>query len=229
MTEATLSISFLDEECEIAPGTEFAFGRDADLIIDTSKFLHRRLGVFRYLSGTWWLSNVGSAIGIDVVDMNSPSRLSIAPGAGTPLPFTDCKLVFKAGPTNYEITVSSPSAVPPPLLTDDGTGTTTVTALSARLNDEQRLLLVALAESRLRGEAHMDLPTNREVARSLGWTAAKFNRKLDNLCTKFDRLGVSGIKGDLGGLANTRRDRLVDYVVTAGIIDVADLPLLEDG
>lgn len=227
MTGANLLLSFLDEQREVTPDTEFAFGRDADLVVDTSKYLHRRLGVFRYLSGSWWLSNVGSAIGIDVVDMNSPSRLSIAPGAGTPLPFTDCKLVFKAGPTSYELTVKVPSAAPPPLMADDDTGATTVTALNARLNYEQKLLLVALAESRLRGQAQVELPTNRELAVNLGWTSTKFNRKLDNLCTKFERLGVSGLKGDLGELANSRRDRLVDYIVTAGIIETADLALLE--
>ena len=59
------------------------------------------------------------------------------------------------------------------------------------------------------------------------WTITKFNRKLDNLCTKFDRLGVRGIKGDLGGMALSRRERLINHVITARIVTVDDLAELE--
>ena len=41
-----------------------------------------------------------------------------------------------------------------------------------------------------------DLPTNRHVADRLGWTITKFNRKLDTLCVKFEKLGVAGLRGE---------------------------------
>ena len=56
----------------------------------------------------------------------------------------------------------------------------------------------------------------------------KFNRKLDNLCARFDRLGVPGLKGDVAGLASNRRERLVDHVITTGIIRPDDLQRLHD-
>src|SRR5918999_509016 len=64
------------------------------------------------------------------------------------------------------------------------------------LTDEQRLLLLALAEGTLRDPHNNDeLPTNRAVARRLGWSITKFNRKLDNLCNRFTKLGVGGLRG----------------------------------
>lgn len=226
---ALLTVAFIDEVHHLSPDDSLSFGRDADLVIDTNRFLHRRLGAFRHIDGTWWLSNLGSSLPLDIIDTNSPSRLSLAPGASTPLPFVECRITFAAGQSSYELELEI-EADEPALSDDPGTdetGTVTVTASTATLNPEQRLLLVTLAERRLREGIAIELPTNREAAAKLGWTSTKFNRKLDNLCIKFDRLGVQGLKGDLGGLANARRERLIDYVVTVGIISPADLDLLE--
>ena len=85
---------------------------------------------------------------------------------------------------------------------------------------EQRLLLVALAEAQLRDpSAVLDLPTNRQIAASLGWTITKYNRKLDGLCVKFAAHGVSGLRGSTRSRATapaprrprSRRVRLADH------------------
>jgi hypothetical protein len=54
-----------------------------------------------------------------------------------------------------------------------------------------------------------------------------FNRKLDNVCDKLDKLGVAGLRGGRGKLATNRRARLVEYAVTTRLVGVEDLPLLD--
>jgi hypothetical protein len=90
--------------------------------------------------------------------------------------------------------------------------------------------MVALAEPMLRreGVSMNELPSSSAAARRLGWTMSKFNRKLDNVCDKLDRMGVQGLRGGAGKLATNRRARLVEYAVTSHVITRADLPILDD-
>ena len=62
----------------------------------------------------------------------------------------------------------------------------------------------------------------------LGWTLTAFNRKLDNVCDKLDRMGVQGLRGGPGQVATNRRARLVEYAVTSQDVTRADLALLDD-
>ena len=95
------------------------------------------------------------------------------------------------------------------------------------LTDEQRLLLLALAEPTLRDPHGTDeLPANRAAARRLGWSITKFNRKLDNLCSRFSKLGVGGLRGSVDQLATDRRRRLVEHAVESGLITAAQLDRL---
>ncbi len=225
-----LFVEFAGEERNLNPGDELTFGRDADLDIDTNPYLHRRLGLFRHESGGWWIHNTGSAISLEICDIDSPSRLSIAPGTQSPLPFMHSVARFQAGSMVYELNIERPNVKSDHSMAGEADGSPTITASQVPLNDEQRLLLVALGQRRLRDRAapRSALPTNREVADGLGWTITKFNRKLDNLCDKFRRLGVSGLKGDLGSLASNRRERLVDHAITVGLINRSDLSLLAE-
>ncbi len=224
-----LRLDFAGEIHELKPGKDFSFGRSADLEIDTNRYLHRRLGLFRWLGGTWWLFNVGSAIALEVCDLHTPSRLLIVPGARAPLPFTHSAIRFQAGRSTYELEVTTQAVGPNGLVIDTDHGTPTATASDIPLNDEQRLLLTALAQIRLTDRAAplSALPTNREVADQLGWTRTKFNRKLDYLCVKFGQLGVDGLKGDAATLAGNRRERLVDHVLMVGLVTADDLALLD--
>ncbi|MDQ3178720.1 MAG: hypothetical protein M3Q72_14450 [Actinomycetota bacterium] len=228
-----LLVEFAGEHRCVDPGDELTFGRSADLEIDDNRFLHRILGRFSCNEGTWWVHNVGRAIPLTVADARSPSFAKLTPGASMPLSFADARVSFEAGGAAYELCVemegmmgrdSEDDAV------DDGTDfEATHTASSLPLSDEQRLLLVALAEPKLRDPARdVELPTNRQLASSLGWTITKFNRKLDGLCRKYAAAGVKGLHGSSGELAKDRRGRLVEHVIHSRVISDEDLALLGD-
>lgn len=228
---AQLVVEFVGDERVLDPDEELTFGRAADLMIDENRYLHRVLGRFSYAKGTWWLTNLGSAIPLTVSDVAGPSFARVAPGSTIAMSFDSATIAFEAGGSNYELRVDvlGPTAggdVDERHL-DDHSDEVTTTASSLPLTDEQRLLLVALAEAQLLDPAStLDLPTNRQVAARLGWTLTKYNRKLDGLCRKFAAAGVAGLHGSSAALARDRRVRLVDHVVHAGVVTPADLPVL---
>ncbi len=82
---------------------------------------------------------------------------------------------------------------------------------------------------RREGTALSEIPSSAQAARRLGWALTRFNRKLDNVCDKLDRLGVSGLRGGPGAHATNRRARLVEYAVSSRLVTAADLPLLDLG
>lgn len=225
-----LTVELAGEITEIGHDEELTFGRDADLVVDTNPYLHRRLGTFQHRDGVWWLVNTGSAIPLEVCDAASASKMTVTSGNATALPYQRCIVRFQAGPSIYELAVDV-SAVPRlDVGTSDPAGPLTISAADIPLNIEQRQLLVALAEPRLRDRAapSSELPTNRQVAARLGWTITKLNRKLDHLCVKFERAGVRGLRGDMSGLASNRRERLIEHVLTTGVIGTDDLIALDD-
>ena len=71
------------------------------------------------------------------------------------------------------------------------------------------------------------LPSSAAAAARLGWPLTTFNRKLDNVCEKLDRIGVKGLRGGPGALATNRRARLVEYAVASRLVTADDLPLLD--
>lgn len=230
-TDGFLMIEFVGVLHDVVPGTEFTFGRSADLVVDDNPYLHRIVGRFVWSNDMWWLVNAGTSIALRLADTASPSYMKVAPGTHVPLSFKSARLSFEAGASNYELNISIRAvrdAVGGEAVDDDIDETeATTTAASLPLNAEQRLLLVALAAPSLREPGtEFDLPTNREVAASLGWTITKFNRKLDGLCRKYSSAGVSGLRGSSDLLARDRRLRLVEHVVTSGVVTDADLALL---
>jgi hypothetical protein len=164
---------------------------------------------------------------IEVVDRNSPSRLSLAPGATMALVFEEALLRFQAGPTGYELSVDVPLSPPEVTSVEHGEGTPTVTGSELSFTPDQLRCVLALAEPRLLDPSILDLPTNRAAAARLNWKLTKFNRKLDNVCTKVDRAGVSGLHGGAGAMATRRRERLVDFALSANLVTVDDLALLD--
>jgi hypothetical protein len=97
------------------------------------------------------------------------------------------------------------------------------------LTPSQKLLILSLAETRLRriGSGAVEVPSSSDAAARLGWSMTRFTRKLDNVCDKFDRIGVEGLRGGSDGYAVNRRVRLVEYAVTSLVVVAADLPLLD--
>ena len=227
MSAEHLIVEFLGEEYPVGREQAFSFGRAADLVVDDNRHLHRRLGQFDFADGMWWLHNVGSAVTIEVLDRNSPSRLTLAPGATMALVFEEAALRFQAGATSYELTVDVPLSPPPVELAIQGDGAPTVTGAELSFTPDQLRCVLALAEPRLRDPSVVEIPTNRAAAARLGWKLTKFNRKLDNVCTKVGRAGVSGLHGAAGALATRRRERLVEFAVAAGLVSAEDLALLD--
>jgi len=226
MTDANLYVDFIGEVTTVEPGAELTFGRQADLHVDDNRHLHRVLGRFWSRGDAWWLTNEGRAITIQIADADSRSSVQLAPGSEIALSFPNSILRFRAGITDYEITVRVPDRgaregddEDDPLDADDEGEGDTIALGDIMLTPEQRLLLLALGEATLRDPHSSDeLPTNRAVARRLGWSITKFNRKLDNLCDRFTKLGVGGLRGSVDQLATGRRRRLVEHAVESGLI-----------
>ena len=57
----------------------------------------------------------------------------------------------------------------------------------------------------------------------------KFNRKLDNVCEKLDRVGVRGLRGGrVAGAASNRRTALVEHAVSTLMVTAEDLYMLDE-
>jgi hypothetical protein len=222
-----VQIEFCGEWHGVTREAPFTIGRDADLVVDDNPFLHRRLLQVSWFDGFWLLSNIGSRLAVTVTDGAGRLQSWLAPGGRLPLVFGRTTVVFTAGPTTYELAVhaSEPAYASTDLLSYEGV--TTVGALS--LTDSQKLLILALAEPMLlfEGSGRGEIPTNSKAAERLGWALTRFNRKLDNVCDKLDRIGVQGMRGGVGSYATNRRIRLVEYAIAARLVTRSDLALLE--
>ena len=220
-----LQVEYCGEVRAIETSDELTFGRAGDVRIDDNRHLHRVLGRLWARGDQWWLSNEGSSISIQIADADSRSNVVLAPGSEIALSFPNSIVRFRAGITDYELTLSVPDREDDGEDDDEGEElwddefADTVALGDIVLTDEQRLLLLALAEPTLRDpHVKQDLPANRAVARRLGWSITKFNRKLDNLCNRFAKLGVGGLRGSIDQLATDRRRRLVDHAIDSGLI-----------
>ena len=230
MTEpqSPLKIEFCGEWYEVAHPNDFHIGRESDLVIDENPYLHRRFLRIYEDFGMWWLANVGNLLSATVTDATGQVQAWLAPGARLPIVFPQMQVLFSAGSTTYELTIHS---------ADDYYNTATATAGSGGqttiepvpLTTTQRLLVVSLAEHVLRQDSpgRGEIPSSAEAAARLHWSMTTFNRKLDNVCDKLDKIGVQGLRGGKGNLATNRRLRLVEYAVATRIVSKDDLYLLE--
>jgi hypothetical protein len=206
----------------------FTIGRDSDLTIDENPYLHRTFLTLSSEYGLWWLSNVGQLLAATVSDATGSVQAWVAPGAKLPLVFQQVQVIFSAGATTYEFAIHAEedfyNTSLTATVTDGGT-----TIMPVALTSTQRLLVLSLAERVLAQPAggRATVPTSAEAAARLGWSMTTFNRKLDNVCEKLDRLGVDGLRGGRGKLATNRRMRLVEYAVATRLVSSDDLPLLD--
>jgi hypothetical protein len=224
----TLTIDFCGETHPVVAGQTFSIGREGDLSVDDNPFLHRRFLVLTQQGDLWVLNNVGTQLTATVSDVSGHMEAFLAPGGSLPLAFDETFVSFTAGPTSYSLSItnSDPPFAGVPVQINES-GNTTIGA--TQLTPDQRRLVVALAEPRLRGDgkASVVLPSSSEAAERLGWTITKFNRKLDNVCQKLQRLGVRGLHGGPDRLASNRRTRLIEYAVATRLVTRADLALLD--
>ena len=218
-----LSVTFLGEHHVLEPSDDLCFGRRADLEVDDNPFMHRLVGRFVHRQGVWWLQNLGSKIRVELHDRDADTTLEAAPGQQVPVVASSFVVRFTAGPTTYEIDGSRSGGALVADAEGEVVGTATVDFAAVPLSAEQHLLIVALHESRLRLGR---IESNVTIANRLGWTATKFNRKLDVVCDKLTRAGVPGLKGHSGDLAEGRREVLLTHALQAGLVSSADLDLV---
>lgn len=231
-TQATppLRLEFAGEWRDVPADRAFVIGRVGDLEIDDNPYLHRHFLELQCRDGLWWLANVGMRLAATVSSAGGAVQSWLSPGARMPLVFERTVIVFTAGPVTYELSLHTEEA-PYEIshqVEESMSGETTV--MPARFTAMQKQLIVALAEPMLRreGVSMNELPSSTAAAKRLGWSMTKFNRKLDNVCDKLDRMGVQGLRGGPGKVATNRRARLVEYAVTSQVVTRADLPLLDD-
>ncbi len=220
----TLFLDLDGDERVVVEGSALTFGRDAELVVDAdNRYLHRVLGCFVSHGDIWFLQNLGRFIPLRVDDVDSASLVQIEPGDQVPIGFEEFVVTFRAGNSDYRI--SGALSEPTPLELGLVPASDTAEFGLASLNAEQRLLVLALGEGRLRGQSDwvVRMPANREVAHRLGWTITKFNRKLDYLCRRLAESGVDGAFGDAGDLATNRRQVLVEHAVARRLVTAADL------
>lgn len=225
---APVTVEFAGEYFRIEQGGRFTAGREGDLEIDDNPFLHRNFLEISENVGLWWLSNIGSRLTATVTDGSGGVLAWLAPGARLPLVFERTSVVFSAGPTTYELLVhASEPTFRATVRESESTGDSTIGAVP--LTESQKLLIVALAEPMLRrdGSGMSEIPTSAAAAARLGWTVTRFNRKLDNVCDKLDRIGVPGMRGGPRSVATNRRSRLVEHAITSRLITRDDLLLLD--
>ena len=223
-----LRLEFCGEWFTPSAEKSFGIGREADLVVDDNPYLHRRFLELEQRHGMWWVVNVGSRLSATICDEAGRFQGWLAPGAHLPIVFEVLLIRFTAGPTSYEMIVHLDDApFTPGTLSEVGDGETTLGRVV--LTEEQRLLVVALAEPSLRqeGSGRSRLPSSLEAAQRLDWPITKFNRKLDNVCQKLKRAGVRGLHGSPGQLASDRRARLVEYALGVRLVTRDDLEMLD--
>lgn len=222
-----LRLGFCGEWLDVPRERPYTIGRDADFLIDDNPYLHRRFIELRQQNEMWWIANTGGQLAATVSDDEGRFQAWLAPQAHLPLVFEALVVRFTAGPTSYEFSLHLDEAPYAPGATQgNDSGETTLGRVV--LTEEQRLLIVALAEPALRldGGGRSELPSSATAAARLGWPITKFNRKLDNVCQKLKRAGVRGLHGGPDRLASDRRARLVEYSLAVRLVSSADLELL---
>lgn len=228
-----LHIFFIDELTVAEPEDVITFGRSGDIEIDeANQYMHRVVGTFFSQDNVWWLANKSRHGQLTMV-ANTGKVTRLPPDAVSALSEANGLVRFDAGPTSYELGWTRPGQdplMPPVVDAQDEVAPADLTTQFGvvSLNDEQRLLLTALAERRLTDSTSdpADLPANASVAHRLGWSGKKLDRKLDYLCARLASEGVRGLRGEKGFEAVDRRARLVDHAISSGMVKLGDVELL---
>ncbi len=226
-----LHLFFIDELTVASPGDVVTFGRSGDIELDeANQYMHRIVGTFFDQDNVWWLANKSRHGNLTLVG-NTGRLTRLPPDAVAAINEPTGVVRFDAGPSTYELGWTLPGKDPlmPPVVDEDG-GVSVVTSQFGivPLNEEQRQLLAALSEACIRDStaSTADLPANAAVAHRLGWSSKKLDRKLDYLCARLSAEGVRGLRGEKGFEAIDRRSRLVEHVMSSGMITELDVDAL---
>ncbi|MGD9958031.1 hypothetical protein [Nocardioides sp.] len=228
--EPFLTLDFAGEIHRAEPGERLRVGRSGDVAIDDNPFLHRDFLVFEWANDMWWIHNVGARLAAYLTDERYLMRSTLAPGGRVPLTFPQTLVTFAAGETTYELRLTVPSVrydASGPDTHEAGTGQLTISP--GKFTESQLLAVLALAEPVLKrqGTGSGEIPSTQAAAGRLGWSAKRFDKKLENVCDKLSLAGVRGLRADRNGAAANRRRHLVEYAVSSRLVTPDDLPRLD--
>ncbi len=222
--EMELRVEFCGEIYRPDVAGDFYIGRTGDLVVDDNPLLHAKLLKLCFAGEFWWIQNVGQRLAAMLATPDGLLNAWLGPGAQLPMVNRELLVRFIAGATTYELNFYLDRL--PELWTgceggDDGSGEFN----GIEFSDEQRLLLLALVEpvinDRFKGVSSS--LSSAELARRLGWSIAKLNRKLDTVCEKFESMGVRGLHGAPDRLAANRKVRLIEHLLATQYFVPADL------
>ena len=223
-----LVVEYEDEERVVTQGQTFDIGREADLCLDHNPYLHRKFLRIGYEHDFWWISNIGSGLGATVYDRATGLQAWLGPSSRLPLVFSRVDVVFTAGPCTYRLALlNNEPRWQEGFMEVNTEGDTTVREVG--WTSAQKLAILALAEPMLMREGFgvVHIPSNAVAAQRIGWNVKRFEKKIDNVCAKLDKLGVDGMRGGVRQHASGRRARLVEWAISTGFVTEADLPLLD--
>jgi hypothetical protein len=203
---SSLAFVYCGERHVVGPDEEFTFGRSGDLSLDDNPILHRLLGVCFQSREFWWLANIGAQIPMHVEGETGTTSIALSPGGSLPLVLGDMLVRFCAGGTSYELRLE----VREQQGRDSGRE-------FVPLSVDQLLLLVALAEPRLREGPDAGLPASEELIGRFGWSATRLHRKLFDLWLRF-----------FPNLTDSAdfESNLADVAIASGFVTVDQLSLL---
>jgi hypothetical protein len=246
-TPDSMELEFCGERRRVGSGG-FRLGARADLNLDDPPALPDELLELRGADGLWYLRQTAGGAVVTLREASGAWGASLRVGRAVPVVFARQLLTIAADRGHYEVEVhlSNPVFLP----RDGGPGSagpldmpygmvwrgagpegTATERVDVRLTREQRLLLTVLCAPVLRDGpgALSEIPSSVQAAQLLVWAVTKFNRKLDAVCAKLGRAGVSGLHGGARRPALNRRTRLVQTAVEQGVVTVEDLQWLEGG
>jgi hypothetical protein len=224
-----LEVEFEGATYAYDPGTEVTFGRAAMIAVGSSNTsLHRVFGHLAHRGDAWRLTNLGTTLSMKLTDEGTGTTVELTPNGQYVLTSPATSITFTAGAFSYELLVfqsdAADSQVVAPVAFDDHRTTVSNDRL-VRLSPNQRLLLVALCERRLRNPLDTTIPPSGEVAERLGISLKRFNKVLGEVCLRFAVAGYPGVY-DPGGLATSRRNAVVDAAISDRLVRAADLATL---
>lgn len=164
------------------------FGRDADIILDTNRYLHRRTGAFIRADDGFWLHNLGTRLHLAVAD-EVGNRADLAPG-GRQLAVGSGTVRIVAGPATYELDyrVDGTSAVSQAGADESDAGTQTI-GLDLELTPREVDFLVTFAQPYLLGHSRT-LPTYADVASTWFVSPKTLDNSLQAIKRKFRAAGL---------------------------------------
>ena len=182
IVEGCLTVVFAEQSIPVKE--RLSFGRNADLELDVNPHLHRLVGEFAFMSGAWWVSNLGSRLFISVVSSDG-TRVDLAPGARQMLMSERGSIRISVGLAKYELEYHLAAQISPePVQSEPSTGATT--DFQAVLTPREVDFLVTFAAPILDGSGDA-IPSYAEVAarwsvstKTLDNTLQSVKRKLRN-------------------------------------------------